>query len=304
MNKEILKLIENSKKEYDKISQRAELLTRNKSFKKELEEISSRLGEDFFKDLEKRIQKEKEKGLPDYIPKELFDLQEEWFSFCNRWHISHDWDRQINSLHKFIKKTVAIVDDIDFETYEGRLYLRIDAWTTLEDIHAIWPKIEKAQKEYFILKAEKKVNFGRDLCWYDLYKEYKLSHRQIAKLWEEKYPQDIDLLVINRIKQNSETMKDIKEYIKKEQLKELEGRELDDQELLKEIKTGKLAKEYQAHFDNEREFYATGKISNRKITPPFVEMIKQAVIRIQKHINNIDLRTEFDLDDLLHREKL
>ncbi len=304
MNKEIFKLIKKSKKDFDKSSQRAELLARNKSFKKELAAISSRLGEDFFKDLEKRIQKEKEKGLPDYIPKELYDLREEWFSFCDRWHISYDWDRKINSLNKFIGKTVAIVDDIDTETYEGMLYLRIDAWTTLEDIHAIWPEIEKRQKKYFVLKAEKRINFGRDLCWYDLHKKYKLSHREIAKLWEEKYPEDIDLLVIKRIKQISETMRDIKEYIKKEQLKELEGRELDDQELLREIKAGKLAKAYRAYFDDEREFYATGKTSRGKLMPPFVEMIKQAVIRIQKYINNIDLKTEFDLYDLLHREKL
>jgi len=302
MNNEILKLIEKSKKDFDKNSQRAELLARNKSFKKESEAISSRLGEDFFKDLEKRIQNEKK--LPDWIPKELYDLREEWFSFCGRWHISYKWDRKINSLNKFIEKTVAIIDDIDTETYEGKLYLRIDAWTTLEDIHAIWPIIEKAQKEYFILKAGKRINFGRDLCWYDLHKKYKLSQREIAKLWEENDPEDIDLLVIKRIKQDSATMKDIKEYIKKKQLRELEGRELDDQELLKEIKAGKLAKEYRAYFDDEREFYITGKISNRRITPPFAEMIKQAILRIHRYINNIDLRTEFDLDELIHRQKL
>lgn len=304
MNNEIFKLIKKSKKDFDKNSQRAALLARNKSFKKELEAISSRLGGDFFKDLEKRIQKDKEKGLPDCIPREFHDLQEEWSSFCARWHISYAWDRKINSLNKFIEKTVAIVDDIDFETYEGMLYLRIDAWTNLEDIRAIWPEIEKMQKKYFVLKAEKRINFGRDLCWYDLHIKYKLSHREIAKLWEEKYPEDIDLLVIKRIKQISETMRDIKEYINKEQLKELEGRELDDQELLREIKAGKLAKAYRAYFDDEREYYATGKTSRGKLMPPFVEMIKQAVIRIQKYINNIDLKTEFNLDDLLHRGKL
>lgn len=302
MEKEILKLIEKSIKDYDKKSQRAELLERNEKFREELKEISIKLGKQFFKwkrEYEKLgkpenyfDKKHKIEDDHDFVRKKLIP-HSKWLGFCDKWNIHEDWNGQINSLKDFIRKPRLEI----FAHAEGKLVIKIDAWTTLNDIREIWSEVETAQKRHFSTKVDKKANFSRDIVWYDLNKRYKLRPRQIAQLWEKAFPDKMDLMVINRIKQANETMKDIKRIIKDEGLKELEGRELKDSELLKEIKSGALSKEYRTHFDDEREYYITGKTGRTKVTPPFVETIKQAIRRMQKFIEKAHLKTSFYLND-------
>lgn len=223
---------------------------------------------------------------------------EEWMDFCHRWNINHEWQGELNSLHKFIKETPQIVcrsDDmlvaekklkastiepINKELRYRYLYLKLDAWTGLKDIKKIWPRIEKLQKVIFEYKAEEKANFGRDLCWFDLYKGKNLSYSKIAKVWVENFPDDIDLLVLKSFKR--EHLKEIK--------RELKGETsvlLDNKILLKEIIEGRLKEKFFGDFFEEKKFYITGEMRRRKFTSPFMDTIKQAIKRMEKYIRQI-----------------
>lgn len=324
-DKEILKLIEKSKKDYDKKSQKAELLARNKTFEKELEEVFSRIDQiyskagkknEFFYELKQKLLTYE----PSYNRERATSLRE-WINFCTRWHISFRWDGQLESLAKFILSSPQIfyyksnmsqiLAELEhkgatnahlYELGEGTstladllneksiLILRIDAHTTLKDIRKRWHEIQKLQRRLFDYKAEGKSNFGRDLCWYDLNKKYNLKPRKIAKLWIEHCPEDIDILIIKKIKRENE--KEIRETLKGKAVI------LDDyKELLKQIKNGELKEKFKYIFDDEREFYITGRTNRGKLTPPYLDTIKQAIKRINIYINqfSLNLREEMEL---------
>jgi hypothetical protein len=294
VEKEILEFIEKRNKEYNKKSQRAALLSRHKKFCEELKQISNRLGKDFLektKDLERMMKK---RIYPSY-PRSFWEKNEEWSVFCDRWHIDPDWNGEIDSLEKYTGKPVEITIQPKFESStKVFLLLKVDSWTTLDDIRQVWPKVEKYQKKYLYQKIEKKTTFGRDLCWYDLNKKHGLSYKEIANLWNNKYQEDIDLLIIRRIKKDKIVMDQIEDAKKRDdKLKELIGRVLDDQEFLKEIKSGKLSEKFKYALNDEREFYLTGKTNRGKMTPPIDDLIKAAIKRIEKYINKMELGEEF-----------
>jgi len=200
MEKEILNLIKKSKKNYDRPSKRAELLKRNKKFIEELREIYSQIGKQFFKLQREYVKSGKNRNFFKKHHEILNDGFEEWFPFCEKWHIDYYWDGQIRSLIKYIKKTLPIIpDSFIFREKEAKLMFEIDAWTSLDDIKEIWPRVKKLQNQYFSSKVAKKSNFGRDLVFYDLSNKYKLKPRRIAELWNEVLPDDIDLLVIESV---------------------------------------------------------------------------------------------------------
>lgn len=334
MYKEVLRLIENSRKNLDKKSQRAELLIRNEKFQEDLNEFIKWLPDSnkFF--LVKKVYPndppytysyaiptekhmklskkniliklkytkykrkywiEKENKSLEVGWKEDHSLQYEyhhrasafsnhlnkWMDFCDRWLINSDWDGKLESLYRFQRSLVEIYynDSIrrSFEDKDKWIFLiRFNAWTTLEDIKNKWHTIEKIQKK-ILGKPEQKANFGRDLCWYELYKNHKKSPSKIAKLWIEYCPEEIDLLVIRRIKG------DIKKAIEKEEkLKEFRGRVLEEDEILETIKSGKLVKKVKDYYDfeEERRNYISGKY------PSFIEVIKKAIKRMRDQINN------------------
>ena len=296
MKKEIIELIEKCQKSYDKKSQRASLLIRNKKFRNELEKISAHLGEEFLKTTEGVDSLIKNWKIPD-LPKSFWDRRQQWTQFCYRWHIDPDWNGKLDSLSENIASPVEIAIHPEPENaLKAYISLKIDSWTTLNDIKQVWPIIEKYQKKYLSQKVEMKTNFGRDLCWYDLFKNYNLSHRQIAELWIEKYPNDesIDLIIMRRIKKDKIIMNEIKGAIEKDdELKELRGVVLEDTEFLTEIKSGRLSKKFKKVFDEERDFYISGKTDRGKLTPPLLNMIKQAIKRIDENINQMELDEKF-----------
>jgi len=322
MKEEILKLIESIKEDYDKNSQRAELLIRNKKFLQDFKSIIKDLPDAFLslKDFPKKVltrkyknniliklrytqyrhkywiekqnraieDRAKEWGV-DKIENEIqwrFHLFEEdlewWKSFCDTWSIDYEWDSKLESLNRYIRNPVEIYciesPPNNFKNKEDwAFFLRFNAWTTKEDINDKWQLVEWIQRN-ILGKYERKANFSRDLRWYDLYKKGNMTPKEIAELWIKKYPEDIDLLVIRKIK------KDIKEAINKdERLKEFRRQELDDNELLKEIKSGKLMKKVEDYYDfnYEREDYASGKY------PPFIDVIKKAIKRMENQIRQV-----------------
>ncbi len=295
MNKEILKRIEESKKDYGKKTQRAELLIRNKQFIKEYKETPTDLLVDFKDRLKFKTMKISSDGVSLYIKEESLS---KFNKFCLRWHIHIAWDGNIDTLSEFIKDSPEIIcEPVNYYLVNGSIYLpekeivrsegleginylyiKVDAWTSLENIKEAWPRIEEFQRTIFSYKAELKSNFSRDLCWYDLKTTHNLSSSKIAKLWIKHFPKDIDLLVVKKFKKDNE-----------ESLKEkLQGETslLEDySELLNMIKTGRLGEEIKSNFDEDREYYITGKTESGKFTPRFIDAINKAVKRMQGYIN-------------------
>jgi hypothetical protein len=216
----------------------------------------------------------------DMFEAKCFVLQKyknKWKQFCDRWHIKYEWNGKLRSLVKYLRNPVEI--SFDTKEFKSIFWLHITRWTTLEDVRAIWGKVEKLQN-WLWGKGEGRTNFARDLCWYDLHKECGLKPKQIAELWAKKHPEDIDVLVVRRIR------KDITGD-------DLHGRVLDDSELVKEIRTGSLSSEYKSYFNGERNFYLTGKIKteNKVLTAssPFVDVIKKAIKRMDTQIGGFDI---------------
>lgn len=169
---------------------------------------------------------------------------------------------------------------VEFYWIEGKkdvapaFLMRINNWTTLRDLKGVWTQVEEFQNQIW-KKQEKKTNFARDLLWHDLSKKHGFKTREIAKLWEEFHPEEIDLLVV----------RGFSEKIANEDFK---GRRLNDNELLAEIKSGFLAPKYKHDFENNRKYYLTGGEPGRKVNPPFIDAIKKAIKRMDQQIAQIN----------------
>lgn len=173
-NKFINRIIER-KKYYSKKSQRAEILKRNVQFRNHFLETYAEIKneKEFFSDLKALYEAEKTNKLPPYTGSEHFEKNyNKWSYFCRVWHISSYWDAKLDTLEFYIRNPVRIIyhERPDYPT-KGYLSLEIDGWTTLDDIRTIWTKIEKYQSKYLQKKVERRSNFGRDLCWHDLFHE-------------------------------------------------------------------------------------------------------------------------------------
>lgn len=312
MDQKIKELIERSKEDFDRDTQRYQLLIRNRSFLKELEETKKELGGDiFFKvraiDPMEIMSDLSEKNIllvndyPKHPPlktvggvyvKNLgsaFDINKKlkiftddymplWQTFCERWHILAEWDGNLNSLRGNLKGPVELEIVKDKKKGVSAIIIKIDNWTILDDIREIWSEIEKYQNEIW-KKEEKRTNFARDLCWYDLSKRQGLKLSDIVGIWIDSFPDEIDLLVIRRIKKE----------IEKEDFK---GRVLSDNELVHEVKSGFLAEEYKEYFTGERDFYITGKsttatLKKGKFNIPFIDVIKKAISRMEIQIRQM-----------------
>jgi len=308
MDKEILKLLKESRREFNKNDERVEVLKRNKKFMKERSIISKQLGSDFFRE-SKRVFQYANSNLdwPSDTNKYWVEHYHRWRNFCDRWDIDSRWNGQRSTLKRFIKNPVEITfHKRPKSVSKGFLSIKIDARTILEDIRTIWPRIERYQKIWLSMKIEKKTNFGRDICWYDLHKKYKLSIRQIANLWIEKYPDSLNIIIIRRLKKNRILMNEIKESIENnEELKKMRLQDLDDRELHYEITQGKLARKFKSNFDDERKFYIDGITEYGKIASPFLAMIKQSIKRMQKNIDQIEVKHTPDIyDEILDKISL
>lgn len=340
MEKEILKRIEEGKKDYDRKSQYVNLLKRNEMFLTEYNGIMKRLGKEFFQ--VKKISKRKlEKisedniliklGYPEInffaqskynelksnkeryeiikikgkkfihdtfqelneIEKDPFftgrdlDLiyekktkkidkiiryrneilnkyKDAWNEFCLRWGISPGWSGNLTKLSKHVRSSIELcLDDND---YHFPIMIKIGTWTTFDDIKKKWKEIEGIQKEFYF-KLEMSSNFSRDLCWYDLRKNFKLSYGKIAKLWIENFPEDIDLLVLPRI---------IRKYKIFENVPYLE--------VIKEIKSDDLQlNEIKKEFNQEKEYYIKGPYSS------FKDVIKKSIKRMELKIEKLNI---------------
>lgn len=312
---EIIKQIKDIKRTYTKKEQRAELLKRNPKFLNELKELNARIKEKcggldiktitspgaFYKYPELTEDALIDNDLGGAVHPFIY-FHNKFMEFCQRWNLYLDWDGDINNLSISIFETPIVVFDhwaagvsrINFSRiirgFPSSFYLGLwlDAWTTLNDIKQIWPKIEKLQKRIFDYKAEKKSNtFGRDLAWHDLKKIYGLSYGKIAKAWIEHCPEDIDSIVIKAFKKkNTKILKEklrgctsiLDEYIS----------------LLRMIGAGELGEDVRAEYKAEKELYSTGVTeSGKRFTPRFIDAIKQGIKRIEFYIKQTDPKEKY-----------
>ena len=278
LSDEILKTIKKQYRNLKKISQRAELIKRNPDFQKELKGIIDQLGgrapkllDDFIQIMIEDRSSIANRAKNGYFPKGFFNLQEDWENFCNKWRIDYAWDRQPETLEKFLLSGVSLTKRPAYlEDVEREISISIEPTTTLNDIISLWPEVEKAQKEVFGGKALDMKNLSRDLCWYDLSKKYRFSKRQIADFWAKNFPEDIDRLVIRRFK------KEHKKFEKE-----------DDEKLLDKIKSGLIPKDEIMEFNEDKKFYVTGKDVRGKMTPPFMDLIKKSISNLETKIETV-----------------
>lgn len=312
---EITKRIEGIKRTYAKKEQRAELLKRNQKFLNELKELGERVKEKcggldiktitspgaFYRypELNEDALIDNDAGGPVHP---FLYFHHRFMEFCQRWNLYLDWDGDIDNLSASIFETPIVVFDhwaagaskINFSRIpQGTpqsfyLGLWLDAWTTLNDIKQIWPKIEKLQKRIFDYKAEKKADtFGRDLAWYDLKKIFGLSYGKIAREWTEHCSEDIDSIVIKAFKKkNAKTLNE-----------KFRGRTSilnDNLSLLRMISVCELGEDIQAEYEAEKRLYSTGETeSGKRFTPRFLDAIKQGIKRIDFYIKQTDPKEKY-----------
>jgi hypothetical protein len=186
----IVNRIKESSRSYTREEQRAELLFRNPSFKKDLAGVLRLVSK------AKGLRGSSNRDGVDYIFEYWKSKAEmRFWQFCTRWQIYENWNLNQDVLSRFVKMEPGLLygslkaGGWNSQTpYPGTdsdnfIYLRIEPWTKLEDVKALWRKVEKLKKDIFGYSEKDKDGFGNSLCWYDLRHEYELSPLRIARLW-------------------------------------------------------------------------------------------------------------------------
>jgi len=301
MDKEVLKLIEESKKPFHIENQRAELLKRNEMFLKELEGRSKRLGKEFFKI--KELSRENLEELSkdnillklDYPKVKIMQIdcpvEEAKYANILSAYYGYDSDRYdpISEIEKdsfFESRDIdtILVYDEDLDNIRTKIEFKL---TVLDGYKEEWKRfcikwhinnkwngdLSNLSEYQYPHKERKRSNFNRDLCWYDLNKKKGYSPGGIAKLWLNYRPEDIDRLVATKIIKKYEILKGVSIADFLEEI-------LSDDPEIKEIRDD---------FEEEKKIYATGQVGRAKFTPRFIDVIKKAINRMDKRIKRLNL---------------
>lgn len=315
MDKKIAKLLERYKEDWDRATQRTELIKRNEDFLKELKDVEKELGGNlshFFKayktspkvriymDVESKAEEKKlVKEMMESFEKagntrlkeaaEFSFREKYWREFCDRWHLDPRWNGRLGSLKKYIKAPIELRCLEDREKKLGAILIMIDNWTILDDIKAIWGMVEKYQNKLW-KKREKLSKFMRDIVWYDLHKKHKLKYREIAEIWDKSFPEEVDSLHIKNFRKDIDTI-------------DLEEKELDDDTLIHELKSGFLSEKYGKYYKESRTYYSTGRLSQGKFQAPFAGTIRRAIERIEDQVEQMSSSyyVSFDIISQMHR---
>ncbi len=174
LSEKIRKRIEESKRKYDRKSQRTALLLRNKTFLKEsfrqIEWIKfcDRWGinsmwdgdvktlPQFTQETEALLKDRKFLNELKYTSNNIFYYvgSEAWESSCRRWHISTLWDGQDNTLEKFIDDSIIVLFRDD-KTRESRMLNITHSVDPLGDpFGEIWSLRVDKERAYIYLKIE------------------------------------------------------------------------------------------------------------------------------------------------------
>ncbi len=193
-----------------------------------------------------------------------------WKAFCISWYIDPEWDGNFDHLSKFQRPFIEI--GYDKNDKSRSISIRINSWTTLEDLSKKWHEVTKIQEEIFH-KEKESSKFSRDLCWYNL-RDLGLKYKEIVEIWAKKYPKEIDCLVATKyIKENKETLGDISP---EDLLKRIRS---NDPRLKDEIENFELFK---------REYIFGETVLGRKISSPYAELIRMSIKNFEKRIKRLD----------------
>ena len=272
-DKEIIERIKRSKERLDERDQRAILVKKNPIFRKEFNEIVRELGKDF---LYKYYYEFGEPGAKD----------DKWRSFQERWGVDIKWSEDHNFEIKGNRPVDAYFKGTPNAISSGYINISISGRARLEDIREIWPAIQEMQKELIDEKGRKKTEFSRDLCWYELNKDFSLSSREILEYWIKVYPDDFDLTIINAMLKDELFLRKVKD------LKKFKGKKIDEyfyKDILEHIRNEKQS-EIKDVFEEEKNIYLTGRIGNRRVTPKAQAVINSGIKRLEKNINKVGVK--------------
>ncbi len=200
----------------------------------------------------------------------IFDKHlKRWREFCDRWLIKKDWDGTLDTLRANLRNPAEIYfcqdSNASFkEKGKWLFFLRINEWTSLNDLKTKWKYVELIKK-HILGKMEMRPNIARDLCWYDLKHTYNLSPKKIADIWRNKNPRNIDILALKRIQSCKNSGLKMENTL----------------ELLEEIRSDPSLAELKEELNEEREAYLGGKY------PLLIDIIKKAIKRMEKLISQI-----------------
>lgn len=193
-----------------------------------------------------------------------------WKAFCSSWHIDPEWDGNLDHLSRFQRPFIEI--SYDKNDISRSISIRINSWTTLEDVRKKWHEVNKIQEENFH-KEKESFKFSRDLCWYNL-RQSGLKYREIVEIWAKNYPKEIDYFVATKyIKEYKETLGDIS-----------------PEDLLKGIRTNDPQfKDEIENFEMCKREYTLGETElGKKISSPFSDLIRMSIKNFEKKINRLD----------------
>lgn len=291
---------------FDKRAQRGELLARNKVFLSELANICNEIGRDFFTERKLLQAKEKEiailksswrdseisleEGSDEAVQlspveqynKEVISLYDRgllWDSFCYRWGILPQWDGNTKSLRKHQRPPVEVYryEGMEVAGSEPALMLRINAWTSIADVEAIWSVVVDEQRK-LSGKQEDKNNFVRDLKWYDMRHSKKMSFQSIANEWVKNCPEELETIAVRSLmKSGTKNTKDALNKASKWQTNE---------EILREIKGGNLSV-YKDSLDQEIGIYFKSESGRAYATSRSVDIVRKAVERMEDNVNRV-----------------
>jgi hypothetical protein len=134
----------------------------------------------------------------------LFNYISKWNEFLTKWHISTEWNGDLQYLH--IHALPSLIVGRDLANHNLPVVIRLGAWANSDDLKHAWPRVEELLKEARVFQERDSDDelFNRDLIWYRLNKDEAFSPFKIAQFWAKKRPHEIDLEVIEKVMRDEE----------------------------------------------------------------------------------------------------
>jgi len=132
-----------------------------------------------------------------------------WNEFLTKWHISINWDGDLQYLH--VHALPSVIVERDNKNHNLPVIIHLGAWATSDDVKRAWPRIEAIMKEARIYRERESEDrlFIRDMIWFRQNRGEALSPSKIAHFWAEKFPAEIDLEVMEKVTRDEETFEDV-----------------------------------------------------------------------------------------------
>lgn len=132
--------------------------------------------------------------------KQVFtNYQNKWNEFLTKWHISGNWNGDLENLH--VHSLPSVIVESDRKNHNTPVIIHVGVSATEDDLRRAWPQVEEIMKEarVFRVREPKDKPFLRDLIWYRLNKEESLSPSKIARDWAKRCRREIDLELIEKL---------------------------------------------------------------------------------------------------------